>query len=485
MTLALAMLALSACSSSGSSSGSSPSASPDGASAPDAAHAVDPPSTPRADGPTGPTPTVTGPVTGGQGVPNSAAPAALLSAAGYQEDEWLVSGQATSYQPTGTWAADGVWSASPAATAPYVTRALVRRPTSPAKFNGVVVVEWLNVSAGGDVAVDFGYLNRELLDQGYIYVGITAQKVGLDAAKGSDPARYPTLSHPGDDFSYDMFTQAGRAVLAHALFPTDFGIEQLIADGESQSAGRMTTYIDAVQPLADVYDGFLVHSRGDRMTPIAAGQPSPGAPLIRTDLRTPTLVVLTETDVLGNQGSKQDDSDRYRRWEIAGSAHVDNYDLSVLYGSDPTKPSPIGGSCVQPINTGRQYLVMNAGLRHLVSWIGGGDAPPSADRLTITADGTYATDAHGNALGGIRLPDVEAPIATLKGLGNDPNFCRLFGITTAFDASQLQALYPDHAAYVSAFRSAVDRLVDQGFALDRDAAEATTDADAAPVPPAT
>ena len=40
------------------------------------------------------------------------------------------------------------WSIAPATTAPYRTRILVRRPPTPAKFNGTVVVEWMNVSAG-------------------------------------------------------------------------------------------------------------------------------------------------------------------------------------------------------------------------------------------------------------------------------------------------------------------------------------------------
>jgi len=37
---------------------------------------------------------------------------------------------------------------------------------------------------------------------------------------------------------------------------------KVVAEGESQSAFRLTTYIDAVQPLTHEYDGFLVHSRG-------------------------------------------------------------------------------------------------------------------------------------------------------------------------------------------------------------------------------
>ena len=65
-------------------------------------------------------------------------------------------------------------------------------------------------------------------------------------------------------------------------------VDTVIADGESQSAGRMVTYINAVRPTTDVFDGFLVHSRGDRMTPVVADQPPVTGALIRTEPASPT-----------------------------------------------------------------------------------------------------------------------------------------------------------------------------------------------------
>src|SRR5262249_21381648 len=116
----------------------------------------------RSKTPSGPVPVVTGPVSGGTlGKPNSSAPPPLLSDAGYVEEEFFLSGTASSYQADGNWAQDGMWTATADQTADYTTRALVRRPTDPAKFNGTVLVEWLNVSGGADLAVDFGYLSRE------------------------------------------------------------------------------------------------------------------------------------------------------------------------------------------------------------------------------------------------------------------------------------------------------------------------------------
>ena len=88
---------------------------------------------------------------------------------------------------------------------------------------------------------------------------------GTDAAgkglKAIDPARYGSLEHPGDGFSFDIFTQVARAVRAGrglgGLQP-----QRLIAAGESQSAFALVTYYNGVQPLTHAFDGFFVHSRG-------------------------------------------------------------------------------------------------------------------------------------------------------------------------------------------------------------------------------
>ncbi|MBP8297691.1 MAG: hypothetical protein KAX84_16380, partial [Burkholderiales bacterium] len=99
--------------------------------------------------------TVTGPVTGGNhGFPGTATPV-QLDAYGYVEQEFFLSGVATSYGAVGNWGSDGQWSIAPTSTAPYTTRILVRRPLDPKHFNGTVLVEWLNVSGNVDVDPDF------------------------------------------------------------------------------------------------------------------------------------------------------------------------------------------------------------------------------------------------------------------------------------------------------------------------------------------
>lgn len=68
----------------------------------------------------------------------------MLAKQGYVEEEFILSGTATSYTIEGDFPEDGSASASVADSAAYTTRLLVRRPADVDKFNGTVVVEWLN-----------------------------------------------------------------------------------------------------------------------------------------------------------------------------------------------------------------------------------------------------------------------------------------------------------------------------------------------------
>ena len=75
-----------------------------------------------------------------------------------------------------------------------------------------------------------------------------------------------------------LLASLGPIAPAMAQTPT---FSQVAAIGESQSAAFLTTYVNAVDPLARVYDGFFVHSRfgssasleGTPMRGAAAGYP--------------------------------------------------------------------------------------------------------------------------------------------------------------------------------------------------------------------
>ena len=275
--------------------------------------------------------------------------------AGYVAEEYFLSGTAKAYKTATPPAADGMWRAEEADSAPYKTRLIVARPTDPARFNGTVVVEWLNVSGGTDAAPDWNYLHRELIRKGYAWVGVSAQKVGLEGGqmavpgilpvKKADPERYGGLMHPGDTYAFDIYSQAAQAVrhkgqggILGSLTP-----RTVLAIGESQSAVFLTTYVNAVDPLAKVFDGYLIHSRfrsaaplnGDFLSSMQARAGNHDVPsvMIRADVRVPVMMFITETDLMaptaGYLPSRQADTPRIRTWEVAGTAHADTYTFAV------------------------------------------------------------------------------------------------------------------------------------------------------------
>jgi alpha/beta hydrolase family protein len=440
-----------------------------------------------------PAPAVTGPITTGtRGFPFTAS-AVDLRSHGYAEQEYFFSGTAHSFTSQQPLTSDGRWQVQPAAAASYQSRMIVRAPIDPKKFNGTVIVEWLNVSAGRDIDVDWDYGYNELLNNGFAYVGVTAQTVGISALKAWDPTRYGSLSIPSDDYSYDIFSQAGEALLAAGPNSPLHGlhVRNLIADGESQSAGRMTTYVDAVAPLAKVYDGYLIHSNGATGAPVSSTLRAPTPTLLRTDLGRPVLNFETETDVLAHLAARQPDNANYRLWEVAGTAHVDSDALTLFgYQDHSQTPQDVNPSCTSTTNTAPENDVFDTAYADLRAWVTTGHPPPHAPRMQINAAGTdVARDSFGNGIGGIRLPQLEVPTATLTGTGNRPadtnpvsGFCVLFGTTTPFSAATLAQLYPTHADYVRAFTAATNSLARQGFLLPADRAALLFTAEQAPVP---
>jgi hypothetical protein len=446
-------------------------------------------------------PTVSGPVTGGGGNPFPLGGHAEydLASVGYVQEEFFVEGTAEAYAPTEPLTSDGRWVVEPSSQAPYKTRVVVDRPIDARDFNGTVVVEWFNVSGGADGAPAWLHMHAELIRRGYAWVGVSAQEVGLTtgplATKTLDPVRYASVSHPGDSYSYDMFSQAGQAIRDNAdLILGGLRPERLIPVGESQSASRLRTYINAVHPLVEVYDGFLPSVSGGGSSAALSQTPLPTVPapsptLIRDDLGVPVLFLQSETDARGAilSGSRQADGPLFRQWEVAGSAHFDQYGLMTSMTDvgarasfaewfnsmqHPTNQPNPRFTCNSPVNTGPRTFVMRAAIAALDRWIADGTPAPVAPRLqTASLDPfEYALDANGNVLGGIRTPAVDAPVATLSGLGQSGvQFCGSFGTTMPFAPEQLAALYRTHGRFVSAWNQATQDAVKAGFLLPEDA----------------
>ena len=360
---------------------------------------------------------VSGPVTGrGSKGWAFAAPAVDLAGLGYQQEEFFLEGEATRYGTVpGTelgW--DGRWQVEPVGTSRYKTRMVVVRPADPAAFNGTVIVLWNNVSAGYE---NFGGGDSpELFEEGYAYAAVSAQRVGVhgrpddpQGLRAWDPERYGSLSVPSDDYSFDIFTQAANLVAPErpreGLDPMGgLEVRRLFAEGASQSAARLATYLNAVQPITRRFDAFFLVMYFGGGTPLEvgdavmtvqdadgdAGQPRipEGLHLFRDDLDVPVMVLNTECEATSCYGVRQPDTDRFRYWEVAGASHVS---LQAMESSAPRLERDFGFSIpldetMQGINQVSVAPVVDAALHHLQAWVCEGTPPPVQPRIEFGGD---------------------------------------------------------------------------------------------------
>lgn len=402
-----------------------------------------------------------------------------LASYGYLEEEFTLEGAARRYN-TPTLATGSVIDGAH----PYRTRMIVRRPAAPGGFNGTVLMEWQNVTAGYDLDALWAASSEHFLRRGYVWVGVSAQRAGIhQAATGLrdwSPARYGTLDVTAggaimdDSLSYDIFSQAARAIrnpdAAHLL--GGLPVEHVFAIGVSGAANRLATYCNSIQPLTRAFDAFVLVS---------------GSGAVRTDTEAKVFKLLSETDVAANPAARQPDSDHHRRWEVAGSAHLDyrqSQALASLQSRDLPPSAP--PSCDLPPSSRIPFAyAANAAYDHAVRWVKENVPPPTAPDVKIQYLGppvVVARDSLGNALGGIRLPQHAVPTAKNTGVNSGPGFCRLFGTFEPFDAARLASLYPDHATYLMLVIDAALASLKSGFIVPEDAAAAIQEASLSSIP---
>jgi len=433
-------------------------------------------------------PMVEGPVTGGMrtGGPFWASPIDLKPF-GYVEEEYFLSGTASNRGLGG----HGVH------TAPYKVRILVRRPADPARFNGTAVLEWFNVSLQSEVEHEWPIDHPMLMRDGYVSAAVSAQFLGVQSAspmslRNWDPQRYGTLQHPGDDFSYDIFAQAAHA-LRSGLVVGHLPVGIVLGTGTSQSCLRLVTYISQLAAADNVFDGYHPTT-----CPATADVPDSLVPLVWGTSEWEAAL------------SSRPDGPLLRVWEIAGTSHANQWEVRFQGAQGFRDFSSVGGTALLPApwdeDTAGQYgergsspsnlapgrYAFRAAIAALNRWAQDWKefkagrlaadqvrAAPTAGRLERAEGGwQLRRDDHGNAVGGVRLPALETPVATYRGEFTDG----AGGNTRAFEPATLAALYPTHDAYVTAMRSATDRAVAGGFMLRPDADEWMRRVAAAPIP---
>lgn len=448
-----------------------------------------------------------------------------LSAIGYVEEEYFVSGLANVY----TWPAPG-----PAVVrtpnVPYETRILVRRPAKAAHFSGHVVVEPLNPSNLFDLNLGWGLMHDQLIRSGDAWVGITVKPVSMQTLKTFDPVRYAPLEMnnplpltdpancttvPSDSsrttengLAWDIYSQVGELLRGKSSKnPVHYGGAkpkngfELYGFGYSQTGGYMYDYINAVAPLAkaqtghSIYDGYIVAGAAGAFAGIYPINQCEAVPALDDPRRqfsnvgVPIMHVMSQSDYLrGITGRRPDSdvaSDAYRQYEMAGAGHATQTELNFS-----AAPADIekGGRAVPPMNCNEgprsrfpSPIFFDAILQNLDQWVRKHVPPPHGSPIVVE-NGKPVLDRWGNVVGGLRSPYLDVPTSTWYGSSTGPSFCVIAGHEVPFSKALLRQIYPSHQAYVRAVKKDTKGLVKQGFITSYDGAMLIREAQSADIP---
>jgi hypothetical protein len=418
------------------------------------------------------------------------APARSLAAAGYTEEEHWVAGTADLY------GSDGAVTVVRKEDVPYTTRLVVRKP-EPALATGDVLVEPLHPA--GDMASSWPRLGAMLLREGWTWIGLTCDVAGLAATKDRDGDRYGHLDLPHRGLGFDVMAQvvawlrrsreplpgvrADHVFMSGASYTGTFQ-RVFLADGFHDRARRpdgrpaVEGYLIQISSGAFMLGGYLPLNGHDPVPP--AGDPR----RIVRGHDVPVIELLSEGEAETNRDSRRPDADepgdRYRLYEVPGACHMSAGERGTNL--------PVRATVEEPSDF-PMYALAGGALAALRRWAVDGVTPPRADRIELHDDPDAGPkgsrdealpakrDEHGNALGGVRSPHVDVPVAryfphsTLQNPeeGGRLDIGDLMGSMERFTPERLRALYGTPATYRARYEEGIGRLLDERWILDGDA----------------
>jgi hypothetical protein len=417
-----------------------------------------------------------------------------LARRGYIETEHVVRGTASlyGYSDDGDGTDDATGSHRTIlveSDLPFTTRLLVRRPEVPTEAAGTVILEPLHPA--GDMPSAWPRVGRTITRSGFTWVGVTQDLAGLAATKASDPERYAELDIPHVGLGYDIVAQVA-AMLRGPDSPVE--IDHLLMTGASYTGTFQRVFLG---------DGFHTRTRRPDGGPAIEGyliqissggfgvggynpiNPDAGRLPLDDPRRTigghgvPVIELLGEGEAETHQRVTRDDSDErpdpYRLYEIPGGCHMSSGER----GHGPLAPT------VEEPSDFPMWAIAGQTLLNLRRWVVDGTPPPRADRLVHLDDAEAGPhgeradaiplrrDEHGNAIGGVRTPYVDVPIASYyphstlageampggPGRGAGIDMGDLLGCMHRFTPERLRELYGTPAEYQRQFGEAMERVV--------------------------
>ena len=356
---------------------------------------------------------------------------------------------------------------------PYTTRILLRRPTDPKKFSGIVVAEPMHFTGNSWM---FHFLHTYVMAQGHIAIEILTGNVALFTAANAQ--RYKDLEI-GNTQANEILAQVGLLLKAdRPEGPLEgFALRKVVLAGTSASAAVVTGYLPAhmVYRSADmkpIFDGFLPTSVGGETQ-----VPKVDVPVIHM----PTMTEVVAGAASGNRYRRPDGdfpNDQFRIYEVAGMAHIDSR-ITPHYTPNP---------CKYPVSQFPEGMGLAQGLDRLIQWVDKGKTPPRAEYVTVDNDtandgSVLALDGNGNPKGGVRNTYVDvpayryiapneastppipnpSPLVAAQGPGGPELFCGIAAYQLPLSGDQMKALYKDKKTYQKQVEQRTNELIKEGW----------------------
>jgi len=338
---------------------------------------------------------------------------------------------------------------------PYTTRLVIRRPADVEDWSGFTLLEvqhtagaaqtWMSSRVGG-------------MTNGHAYVELVERTGAANNLRALNGARYANIAVPEDEVETQNAIVAQAALLLRTAHPSgsEWNADPLVITGSSQTAGASRNYMEGGQQQyqdatgAPLFDGMFVYSVN-----------GPSSEQLAEFYDVPVIVVSTEDEWNGTReewGPDQvaaipEDGDLYRLYQVAGMPHLE---ARHYFAADPA-------ICERPLDHFMFSAPVFLGVQSLYNWIVNDLAPPSAERIQFEADGTIARDSHGNAMGGLRTPQLDVPTHSWNALNEGNQQCSLAGVAEFLPAEQLAELYSTPGNYAHQLRSRTLELIEEGW----------------------
>lgn len=357
----------------------------------------------------------------------------------YVEDEFFISGEAGG--------------------APYSTRIVVRHPADVADFSGLTLLETLHPAQSAQtwMASRVGGMQN-----GHVYVEVVNENGILDSLRAFNADRYADLTLEGaiteqgqvDPVQNEIIAQVANLLKADHPLGEEWTAENLVITGASYTSGTALRFMQQ----ENGNNAYQTEDGGPLIDGVFAWDTNGPTQEQLDDLfSVPVIILASQSEWDAGQRTWPAESDVYRLYQVTGMPHLEDREMPEAGWQD----------CEAPLDTFMFNAQVFQRVDNIYEWLVNGNIPQSAERVHFESEETdspFMVDEYGNAMGGVRSPQTEAPWQTFSTPNPGENFlCGLMGTSEPLPDDVLAELYPNVGDFAAAITAATAELVEAGW----------------------